>query len=151
MRTTLVTFALVAASCGIAGAATPSPSQVHAAKMATQKAQEILIHLDTHDAAARGAVVSLQQIGSTHTRIRVQFPHPQPGYHLGLYRGSDCVDNRLASARSAIPLNTFSSGSVSQTVVNVPLSALRSQNYLLAIEKSTQQHGAVEACGHLGR
>ena len=132
-------------------AATPTPTQVHAAKMATQHAQAFLIHIESHDPNARGATVSLQEIGRTHTRVRVNFPHPQPGYHLGMYQGSDCVDNRLESMRSAIPLNTFSSGQPSSTVVNVPISELRSKNYLLAVEQSTQHHNAVEACGHLNR
>ena len=151
MRTALLTFTLLAAGGAAALAATPSPTQVHAAKMATQQAQDFLIKLDSHDAAAKGATVQLHQIGRTHTRISVHLPHPEPGYHLGLYQGSDCGDNRLASARGAIPLNNFSSAQGSSTVVNVPISELRSKNYLLAIEKSTQQHNAVEACGHLNR
>ena len=151
MRIALIIAVTLSLSKGTALAATPTPTQVHAAKMATQQAQDYLIKLDSHDAAAKGATVTLHPIGRTHTRIQVHLPHVEPGYHVGLYQGSDCADNRLASARSTIPLNNFSSWQSSSTVVNLPLSDLRSKNYLLAVEQSTQHHNAVEACGHLNR
>ena len=54
------------------------------------------------------------------------------------------------SARaSAIPLNPVNSSQLSETIVSVPISELRSRDYLIAIQNATAREQAVEACARL--
>ncbi len=82
--------------------------------------------------------VALYQIGRTRTRIVVRIP--QGGnYALSLYPGSDCADN-IEQVRSAIalaPINTAAANAPeSQTIVEVPIEKLQSDNYVIDVRNA---------------
>ena len=56
-----------------------------------------------------------------------------------------------AMANVPIPLSPINGSQVSRTIVAVPISALRSGNYLVAVRNATQQQQAAQTCARLGR
>ncbi len=140
--------ALLASSAGASFA--QSPTAVKAAHDATREAEAVTYRLMT--GSAQSGTVTLQQIGRTRSRITVRFnTAPTNGTQLGLYRGSDCINSAGAMANVPIPLSGFNGSQVSRTIVAVPISALRSGNYLVAARNATQQQQAAQTCARLGR
>jgi len=139
---------LLAAGAGASFA--QSPTAVKAAHDATRAAEAVTYRLMT--GSAQSGTVTLQQIGRTRSRIIVRFnTAPGNGTQLGLYRGSDCINSAGAMASAPIPLSGFNGSQESRTIVAVPISALRSGNYLVAVRNATQQQQAAQTCARLGR
>ncbi|MEA2689660.1 MAG: hypothetical protein QOD51_2267, partial [Candidatus Eremiobacteraeota bacterium] len=94
--------------------------------------------------------VTLQRIGGTRSRIRVQLLNPaQSEPRVTLRTGSDCEEPRIANAPHApMLLNPFA-GRVSDTVVQLPLTNLSSGNYLLDVQTATARAQAIDACARL--
>jgi hypothetical protein len=153
MNRRIIVAAAAAASLGFGTAAASfaqSPTAVKAAHDATRAAEAVTYRLMT--GSAQSGTVSLQQIGRTRSRITVRFnTAPGSGTQLGLYRGSDCVNSAGALANTPIPLSGFNGSQVSRTIVAVPISELRSGNYLVAVRNATQQQQAAQTCARLGR
>jgi hypothetical protein len=125
-------------------------SSAAAARKATAQAKAVTLH-DMRSGGTIGTA-RLQQIGSTRTRITLQFAGTKyPQSTITLHRGTDCSNPQYASAASAIPLNPVSASQVSETIVNLPLTDLQSGNYLVDVRNATQSQQFVRACARLGR
>lgn len=150
-RSIAVPAALVALlSLGAAAASAQSPSaKDRAAALATKKAQAVTL-TDVYGHGAMGTV-QLEQIGRTRTRVVLTVPGGTARGPLELRRGTDCNANRNAAAVSAIHLNPVNSSRVSETIVDVPLDALQSGDYLVAVRNATQRAQFLAACARLGR
>jgi hypothetical protein len=142
----------VVASIATAGAAqspgTPSPQAVKAAADATRAAQKI--SLEPRNGSGVTGNVALYTIGHSRTRVVVTFPTAVK-YKLTLYPGSNCVDNRTATASDVAltPMNfNTSRASMSQTIVSLPLEKVRS-NYVLDVRDATSNAAVATACAHL--
>ncbi|HEY0381605.1 MAG TPA: hypothetical protein VGC72_05350 [Candidatus Elarobacter sp.] len=143
-----VTVALLGSSAAPSFAQTPNP--VEAAHDATMAAKAVTYKLMT--GSAQSGTVTLQQIGRTRSRVTVRFSTAgNAGTQLGLYRGSDCVNASGAMANVPIPLSPVNGSQISQTIVAVPIAALRSGNYMVAVRRATQQQQAAQTCARLGR
>jgi len=145
-------FASLGALAGVREASVAqTPSQVKAAKLATQHAKNLTYQLLDRSSGVNLGTVTLQRIGGTRSRIRVQLTNPalyEP--RVTLRSGRDCNEPRIAQApRSPILLNPFT-GRTSTTIVNLPLTNLQSGNYLLDVQSSTQRAQAIDACSRLG-
>jgi hypothetical protein len=144
--------AIVAASLVLlpSGAAAQSPSSVKAAQLATQKAKAVTYSLLDRSSGVNVGTVTLQRIGSTRSRIRVQLANPAANEpRVTLRTGADCQEPRIANApRSPVLLNPFT-GRTSDTVVNLPLTNLRSGKYLLDVQTATARAQAIDACARL--
>jgi hypothetical protein len=134
----------------LAHAATPVPVPVEAATDATRAAKEVLVKLEQRNSSTLTGSIYLREIGRTRTMVRVQLDNPA-GHPtvLGVVRGQDCQGNIYSARASAIPLNPVNSSQLSETIVSVPISELRSRDYLIAIQNATAREQAVEACARL--
>ncbi len=150
-RQLVLTAAAVAAFALGAGAAfADSPSAVKAAHDATLKAQAVTYALLGRGSGTNLGTVTLQRIGSTRSRIRVQLANPATaGTRVTLHSGTDCHDPHFAGASRSLLLNPFT-GRVSETVVALPLNSLRSGDYLVAVQNQTARQQFVDACSRLG-
>jgi opacity protein-like surface antigen len=149
-RRLLVTVAAAALLASSAAASfAQSPTAVKAAHDATRAAKAVTYRLMT--GTAQSGTVTLQQIGRTRSRVTVRFnAAPANGTRLGLYRGSDCIRASGATALAPIALSPLDATQTSRTIVAVPISALRSGNYLVAVRNATQQQQAAQTCARLG-
>jgi opacity protein-like surface antigen len=148
----LIIVAAVAASlsASTAAALAQSSTAVKAAHDATLAAQAVTYKLMT--GTAQSGTVTLQQIGRTRSRVTVRFnTAPGAGTQLGLYRGSDCMNPAGAAANVPIPLSLVNGSRISQTVVALPLTTLRSGNYMVAVRRATQTQQAAQTCARLTR
>jgi hypothetical protein len=141
-------FVALAVSASAASAQSPNPAE--AARAATRAAQAV-----TYALLGRGGsgtnlgTVTLQRIGGTRSRIRVQLANPAAaGTRITLHRGTDCHDPHFASAATSMLLNPFT-GRVSQTIVSVPLTNLQSGKYLVAVQNQTARQQFIDACAQL--
>lgn len=132
-------------------ASAQTPAQVKAAKLATQRAKALTYQLLDRSSGTNLGTVTLQRIGSTRSRIRVQLANPARSEpRVTLRSGRDCNEPRIAQApRSPILLNPFT-GRTSTTIVNLPLTNLQSGNYLLDVQSATGRRQAIDACSRLG-
>ncbi|HEX3466311.1 MAG TPA: hypothetical protein VHS78_19845 [Candidatus Elarobacter sp.] len=134
----------------LAGSA-QTPAQVKAAQLATQHAKAVTFQLLDRSSGENVGTVTLQRIGSTRSRIRVDLTNPaltEP--RVTLRSGRDCNEPRIANApRGPILLNPFT-GRTSTTIVNLPLTNLQSGNYLLDVQNATGRAQAIDACSRLG-
>lgn len=144
-----VALAAVLSLCATVTAAQTPAAKERAAQLATKKAQAVTL-TDVYGHGEMGTV-QLQQIGRTRTRVVLSVPGGTAPGPLELRRGTDCNANRNVAATSAIHLNPVNSSRVSETIVDVPLSALQSGDYLLAIRNATQPAQFLAACARLGR
>jgi hypothetical protein len=129
---------------------TPSPQAVKAAVDATRAAQNI--SLEPRNGSGVTGNVALYTIGHSRTRVFVTLPTTGK-YRVTLYPGSDCIDNRMASASDvALTPTKFntSRASMSQTIISLPLEKVRS-NYVVDVRDATSEAGAATACAHLNR
>jgi hypothetical protein len=131
-------------------AQSPSPAAVEAAKLATQKAKAVTYALLDRSSGVNLGTVTLQRIGSTRSRIRVQLANPSASApRVTLRTGADCQEPRIAHApRSPILLNRFT-GRTSETIVNLPLTNLSSGKYMVDVQTATARAQAIDACAHL--
>jgi len=127
-----------------------TPSQVKAAQLATQHAKALTYQLLDRSSGVNLGTVTLQRIGATRSRVRVQLTNPaltEP--RVTLRSGRDCNEPRIAQApRSPILLNPFT-GRTSTTIVNLPLTNLQSGNYLVDVQTATGRAQAIDACSRL--
>jgi hypothetical protein len=128
-----------------------TPTQTKAAQLATQHARNLTYQLLDRSSGTNLGTVTLQRIGSTRSRIRVQLANPgATAPRVTLRSGRDCNEPRIAQApRSPILLNPFT-GRTSETIVNLPLTNLQSGNYLLDVQSATGRQQAIDACSRLG-
>ena len=142
----LLTLAACAALCTAANAR-DAGANTKAAALATKNAKAVTYKLLQRSSGANIGTVTLQVIGRTRTRIRVQLSNPavvEP--RVTLRSGRDCNEPRIAQApRSPILLNPFT-GRTSTTIVNLPLTNLSSGNYLIDVRTATQRAQALDAC-----
>jgi len=147
----LVLLGAFAAAAATSSAATTSTA-VKAAHDATQEAKAVTYQLRSQGGTNMGTV-TLQRIGTTHSRITVHLANPAAaGTRLTLHSGRDCHDPHVAAAAQSIPsiaLNPVSQ-QVSQTVVAMPLSNLQSGNYLVNVQNATARSQFAAACARLG-
>lgn len=129
-------------------AQTPAAKE-RAAELATKKAKAVTL-TDVYGHGEMGTV-QLQQIGRTRTRVVLSVPGGTAPGTLELRRGTDCNANRNAAAAAAIHLNPVNSSRISETIVDVPLDALQSGSYLVAVRNATQRRQFLQACARLGR
>ena len=125
---------------------------VRAAHDATLHAKAVLVRIEGRGGSRIAGTVALQPIGSTRTRVTVTITNP--GAHpvtLSLVRGSDCNDNRHLALAQMTPLTPVSAAQPSRTIVEVPLSALRSGDYAVAVRDATTRRAIAEACAPLNR
>lgn len=149
----LAVAALAAASLLLAAPAlAQSPSSAKAAQLATQKAKALTYSLLARGSGLSIGTVTLQRIGSTRSRIRVQLANPAAGQpRVTLRTGADCQEPRVANAaHGPIRLNPFT-GRTSETIVNLPLTNLQSGNYLLDVQNATARQQALDACARLSQ
>ena len=154
-KSTMRPIAAALAAALLAAAATAvsaqTPTQVKAAHMATQHARSFIFQLQGRNGYAIPGTVSLYPIGTTRTRVTVNLSHAvRPYMAFSLVRGTDCEDNRTASAITPIPLNAFQSGQSSQTIVSLPITALQG-NYVVEARNTANAQRALEACARLNR
>jgi hypothetical protein len=145
-------FALLAALAVVPSAGSAqTATQTKAAQLATQHARSLTYQILDRSSGVNLGTVTLQQIGSTRSRIRVQLTNPAAAApRVTLRSGRDCNEPRIAqSPRSPILLNPFT-GRTSTTIVNLPLTNLQSGNYLLDVQSATQRAQAIDACSRLG-
>jgi hypothetical protein len=149
-RQIALTAVLVAFAFGSGGAFGQTPNAQHAAELATKKAKAFIYQLTSRGSGTTMGTVTLQKIGGTRTRIRVDLVNPaQVEPSVTLRSGSDCQHPIIANApHSPILLNPFT-GRTSTTVVNLPLTAISSGNYLVQVQNSTARAQAIDACAHL--
>jgi hypothetical protein len=152
MRHRVLLAAILAAfGLGTTGGFAQSPAAVKAAHDATHKAQAVTFALLGRGGSGTNlGTVTLQRIGSTRSRIRIQLANPAAaGTRVTLHSGTDCHDPRFANAARSLLLNPFT-GRVSETIVAVPLTNLQSGNYLVAVQNQTARRQLVDACTRLG-
>jgi hypothetical protein len=145
-------FALLAALAAVPSAGSAqTATQTKAAQLATQHAKSLTYQLLDRGSGTNLGTVTLQRIGSTRSRIRVQLANPgTTAPRVTLRSGRDCNEPRIAQApRSPILLNPFT-GRTSTTIVNLPLTNLQSGSYLLDVQSATQRAQAIDACSRLG-
>ena len=150
-RPAVVSALAVAAALALPlGALAQSPSAVDAARLATQKAKAVTYALLDRSSGVNLGTVTLQRIGTTRSRIRVQLANPATSApRVTLRTGSDCQEPRIAHAPHApVLLNPFT-GRTSDTVVNLPLTNLASGKYLVHVQDATARAQAIDACAHL--
>jgi hypothetical protein len=135
---------VLAGSGALAEAASTTPN---AAALATKEAKAVLIHLRDMGSGAEIGTMQLTPIGRTRTRVSLHFNGINTSHSVvTLHRGADC---NAAVARQ-FSLNPVSSSSqVSQTIVSLPLTDLRSGNYLLDVHNQTQAQQFAQACAHV--
>jgi hypothetical protein len=156
--TTSITTGLVAlalcAGTGLAQTATGAPASAQAdraAQEASAHAQAVNVGLIARNGSGTTGSVSLIPIGSTRTRIIVRIP--KGGTHrLALYRSADCYDS-VTRARVLVALTPLNNAGVnaptSETIVNLPITQLQTQNYVVDVRNATNQQTFAEACAHL--
>jgi hypothetical protein len=147
-RTVAAVFAAFAlCSSAVASAA---PDAATAARDATLKAKAVTFALMQRGGTTTNlGTVTLQRIGSTRSRIRVQLANPAAaGTRITLHSGTDCHDPHFASAASSMLLNPFT-GRVSETIVAVPLTNLQAGKYLVAVQNQTARQQFIDACSQL--
>jgi hypothetical protein len=133
-----------------AGAAAPTMSPAEAARLATKKAEQVTLQLmERGNTGVNLGTVTLQRIGGTRSRIRVQLANPATtSTQLRLVPGSDCEDPRIADQPHVQLLNPFT-GRISETIVSVPITQLRSQPFLLHVRDATARQQTIDACANL--
>ena len=150
MRRQLVLTAFVAFAFGGSAAFGQTPNAQRAAELATKKAKAFIYQLTSRGSGTTLGTVTLQKIGGTRTRIRIDLVNParvEPS--VTLRSGSDCQHPVIANApHSPILLNPFT-GRTSTTVVNLPLTDISSGKYLVHVQNSTARAQAIDACAHL--
>jgi len=142
-----VSFALVQTSAYAQG--TGGVDKAKAAKLATQKAQAVTYRLLDRGTGVTVGSVTLQRIGGTRSRIRVNLLNPaavEP--RVTLREGRDCQEPRIANGPRMMRLNGFS-GAVSDTVVAMPLTKLQAGKYLVDVKTGTARQQAIDACTRL--
>ena len=147
-RIALISAAAIALTASAAVAQSPSAQQ--AARDATRKAQAVTYALmERGGTGVSFGTVTLQKIGSTRSRIRVQLTTPaKSAPRVTLRTGKDCEEPRIANAPHNMLLNPFT-GQISETVVALPLTNLTSGNYLLDVQSATARAQAIDACARL--
>ncbi len=149
-RQIVLTAAFVAFAFGGGAAFGQTPNAQRAAELATKKAKAFIYQLTSRGSGVTLGTVTLQKIGGTRTRIRVDLVNParvEPS--VTLRSGSDCQHPLIANApHSPILLNPFT-GRTSTTVVNLPLTDISSGKYLVHVQNSTARAQAIDACAHL--
>ena len=151
MRRQIVLAAVfVAFVFGGSAALGQTPNAQRAAELATKKAKAFIYQLTSRGSGVTIGTVTLQKIGGTRTRIRVDLVNPaQVEPSVTLRSGSDCQHPIIANApHSPMLLNPFT-GRSSTTVVNLPLTDLSSGKYLVNVQTSTARAQAIDACAHL--
>ncbi|MGD0051060.1 MAG: hypothetical protein ABSD03_04460 [Vulcanimicrobiaceae bacterium] len=153
LTTGVIAFALCAGMALAQNATTaPASSQANrAAQEATAHAQAVNVTLIARNGSGTGGSVSLIPIGSTRTRIVVRIP--KGGTHrLALYRSADCYDS-VTRARILVALTPLNNAGVnapvSETIVNLPITQLQTQNYVVDVRNATNRQTFAEACAHL--
>ncbi len=141
-------FAALALGSSTAFAATPTA--VQAAHDATQKAKAVTFALLQRGGSGSSlGTVTLQRIGSTRSRIRIQLTNPAAaGTRVTLRDGRDCLEPRVTNAPRMMQLNPFT-GRVSESIVQLPIESLRSGHYLLDVQNATARQQAIDACAQL--
>ena len=149
-RQSVLTVTLLAFVFGNGIAFGQTPNAQRAAELATNKAKAFIYQLSSRGTGVTMGTVTLQKIGATRTRIRVDLVNPaQVEPSVTLRSGSDCQHPLIANApHSPILLNRFT-GRTSTTVVNLPLTAVSSGNYLVHVQNATARAQAIDACAHL--
>jgi hypothetical protein len=133
--------ALVTANAGFAA----TPTAVKAANDATAQAKAL-----TYQIESGMGTVTLQRIGRTRTRIRVQLANPAAaGTRITLHSGRQCHEPHAAAPVTSLALNPVSQ-QVSQTIVALPLESLQSGNYLVDVQNATARSQFSNACARLG-
>jgi glucose/arabinose dehydrogenase len=156
--TTSITTGLVAlalcAGAALAQNATGAPASTQAqraAQDATAHAQAVNVTLIARGGSGTAGSVVLIPIGSTRTRIVVRIP--KGGLHrLALYQSADCYDS-ITRARTLVALTPLNNAGVnaptSETIVNLPITQLQTQNYVVDVRNATNRQTFAEACAHL--
>ncbi|MBV8367479.1 MAG: hypothetical protein JO036_00895 [Candidatus Eremiobacteraeota bacterium] len=149
-RRIVVTAALAAFGFGSGAAFAQTPNAQRAAELATKKAKQFIYQLTARGSGLTMGTVTLQKIGGTRTRIRIDLANPaRTEPTVTLRSGSDCQHPIIANApHSPILLNPFT-GRTSTTVVNLPLTAVSSGDYLVHVQNATARAQAIDACAHL--
>lgn len=154
MRNQLTSFCAVIAivSSAPAGAeqppGTPSPQAVKAAEDATRAARKITF--ETRNGSGVNGSVGLYTIGRSRTRVLVRLPAGGK-YRVTLYPGSDCIDNRTATAADVAlkPMNFNTTGaSMSSTIISLPIQKVQS-NYVVDVRDANNRAAAAAACARL--
>jgi hypothetical protein len=141
-------FAALALSASTVSAAPPDAAK--AARDATRAAKAVTVALLQRGGSGTNlGTVTLQRIGSTRSRIRVQLANPAAaGTRVTLHGGTDCHDPHFANAARSMLLNPFT-GRVSETIVSLPLTNLHSGKYLVAVQNQTARQQFIDACAQL--
>jgi hypothetical protein len=151
MQRPAVLTVLVAALAATASASlAQSPTAVKAAHDATREAKAFTYRLDSPGGSHLGTV-TLERIGSTHSRIIVRLANPAAaGTRITLHSGKQCHEPAYTGAApTQVVLNPVSQ-QVSQTVVALPLENLQSGNYLVDVQNATARSQFSTACARLG-
>jgi hypothetical protein len=140
------TLALVQTSASAQGT---GGDKTKAAQLATQKAKAVTYHLLDRSTGVKVGSVTLQRIGGTRSRVRVNLVNPGAvAPRVTLREGRDCQEPRIANGPRMMRLNGFT-GSVSDTVVALPLTNLQSGKYLVDVQTATARQQAIDACSQL--
>jgi len=140
---------ILAIACGLmvtAGAGVAAtPTAVKAAHDATLQAKALTYQLESGM-----GTVTLQRIGRTRTRVKVQLANPAAaGTRVTLHTGRQCHEPNAAAPVTALALNPVNQ-QVSQTIVALPLEKLQSGNYLVDVQNATARSQFSSACARLG-
>jgi hypothetical protein len=139
-------FAALAATASASLA--DSPTAVKAARDATRQAKAFIYQLTSRGGTNLGTV-TLQQIGSTRSRITVRLANPAAtGTRVTLHSGRQCHDPRISAAPTPVVLNPVSQ-QVSTTIVALPLTNLQSGNYLVDVQNATARSEFANLCARL--
>jgi hypothetical protein len=157
MRSIVRVTALTLAASGLlgsVGASAQSSTSAEAARKATERAKAFIYALEQRHGSGLAGSVMLKPVGNK-TQVTVMMTSPMRGNPtLTLHPGTDCIDNRGASAADVAlaPMNAAAANAPrSQTLINLPIEQLKGRNYVIDIRNATERQRVAEACARLNR
>lgn len=148
-KTIFALAALLACTPGApAVAAPPAPSAPphHAMRLVRLPNGDYTVPMnELLDPAWTGKVTLHPQGPKTIVTVTVYGGSPRR-HALELHPGSDC---QAFGAANSIPLNPAGTGQPSRTIVSLPITALTSKDYVVAVRNATESQQQREACAHL--
>jgi hypothetical protein len=150
---TALTLAATALLTSVAGSAQTTTS-AEAARKATAHAKAFIYSLEQRHGSGMAGSVVLKPVGNK-TQVTVMMSSPMRGNPaISLHPGTDCVDNRNATAADVAlaPMNAAGANApTSQTLINLPIEQLKNRNYVVDVRNATERARVAQACARLNR
>lgn len=157
MRSIVPVTALTLAASALLGSvavSAQSSTAADAARKATEHAQAFIYSLEQRHSSGLAGRVMLKPVGNK-TQVTVMMNSPMRGNPtLTLHPGTDCIDNRGATAADVAlaPMNAAAANApTSQTIINLPIEQLKNRNYVVDVRTATERARIAQACARLNR